>query len=238
MCAASGPESIAVFAKVRFPDRTELLVDGLLDHAIQHDRNAERSHPSIGFGDFHGAHCFRFVPYAEQRRFDASPVFSDVRLGALDPSSIHARGPVIVPYLSPGRVQVLLCQHAFQRDRLHLHHFAHRLLSVLRPIHGLPPARRPLQGIHPGADCAPNEEATVVVTPRRFRMTARHAHRSRSVDRAFLLLWPFAPTTFRRPSSLLRPLLTAPTLSRQSSPRVRCMNFRPAPSGSTRCVFR
>ena len=32
---------------------------------------------------------------------------------------------------------------------------------------------------------------------------------------------------------ILRPLLTSPTLSRQRSPRVRRMNFRPAPSGAT-----
>jgi len=56
MRAASGPESITVLAEVRFPYRTELLVDGLLDQSIQHRRNAERAHTSACLGDFYGAH--------------------------------------------------------------------------------------------------------------------------------------------------------------------------------------
>src|SRR5690606_29002548 len=39
-------------------------------------------------------------------------------------------------------------------------------------------------------------------------------------------------------SSLLRPLLTPAALSHVRPPRVRRVNFRPVPSGSTRCVFR
>ena len=39
-------------------------------------------------------------------------------------------------------------------------------------------------------------------------------------------------------SSLLRPLLTSPSLSRGRSPRVRCQDFRPASPDSTAYVFR
>jgi hypothetical protein len=44
-------------------------------------------------------------------------------------------------------------------------------------------------------------------------------------DCLLLVLRPFAPAVFRRPSSLLRPLLTSPALSHGRPPRVRCMDI-------------
>jgi len=51
--------------------------------------------------------------------------------------------------------------------------------------------------------------------------------------------WSFGPLLQRRypPSSLLWPLLTSPSLSRRSSPQVRCCFFPFIPSGSTSHVW-
>lgn len=89
----------------------------------------------------------------------------------------------------------------------------------------------------PGCLVAPLLVAAAVAAPKVFRGTTRLGSDGRLAD---CLSWFFGPLLqpFSRPSSLLRPLLTSARLSTRSSPRVRCMNFRPVPSGSTRCVFR
>ena len=77
--------------------------------------------------------------------------------------------------------------------------------------------------------------APVVDAPRRFQipLAGFWSPSSSSVP------WFFGPSLHRRyaASSLLRPLLTASPLSRESSPQVRCRICPLGPPGSTQCVL-
>ncbi len=53
VCAASRSKSIAMGAECRFKDRTEYLMNCLLDHPIQDGRNSQVSDASTGFGYFY-----------------------------------------------------------------------------------------------------------------------------------------------------------------------------------------
>ena len=58
-----------------------------------------------------------------------------------------------------------------------------------------------------------------------------------ALQRCCWLLLPFAPSVFRRLSSLLWSLLTPPRLVPQRSPRGKNLNFPCVPSGSTCCAL-
>jgi len=53
MRGVAGPVAVAVFAEIRFKARTQHLRDGLLDHAIQHRRNPQRTLGPVGLVDPH-----------------------------------------------------------------------------------------------------------------------------------------------------------------------------------------
>src|SRR5215207_1537481 len=87
---ASGSKSVAVFAELRFPHRTHLLMDGLLDDPVEHVGYAQRAHPSVGFGDFHRPDCSGPVGPGFEFGFDRFPVLADMGFGSPNIHSINS----------------------------------------------------------------------------------------------------------------------------------------------------
>lgn len=171
-------------------------MDRLLDHSIQHRRDAQHALSAVGLWDRMGPYRRGLVSPAAQRRLDLRPIFTNTLPTLLYIQSIHARRAVIRLYLYPRGVQVLSRQYAFQRDRLRCPVSRIEFTPVVRPSRGLLPTLAMFPGIHPGSSFASSGEAAVIATPRQFRRTSRHSDRSSLVDRAFLFLQPFAPARF------------------------------------------
>ena len=144
---ASGSKSVAVFAELRFPHRTHLLMDGLLDDPIEHVRDAQRAHPSVGFGDFHRPDCSGPVGPGFAFGFDRFPVLADRGFGSPNVHSINSGRTAIGFHPQPCSPQVFPSQHSLERRFLFLF-FRHLLLA--------PPSARvltcpPRLGLLPGS---------------------------------------------------------------------------------------
>ena len=118
---------------------------------------------------------------------------------------------------------------------LHGHFIEHFLPSSFRASGHLLPTPALLATIHPLALLSSRGGAADSCCSLHVSDSFPPPLRSPVLVALSVVLRPFAPPAFRQASSLLRPLLTSPALSRRRSPRVRCMNilFGPVPSGST-----
>ena len=83
----------------------------LLDHPVQHRRDAERPHPATGLRDFHPSHRLWLVRAAEQLLPDARPVLAAVALECFDGHPVDARGTAVRHHPRVRRRHVLAAQH-------------------------------------------------------------------------------------------------------------------------------
>src|SRR5678816_745330 len=235
MRAASGSEPIAVLAKMRFPDRAQHLTERLLDQSIGYRRYPQCPRPALRLRDLHHPYPCGLILPCPQLRFDLFPMHFEVLLGPPHAHPVNARCSIIRLHLQPRCAEVLLRQHHFHQFFLRSVHFvSFRLECLLASCSGLHRLASSQSCLPP----PPARVATAVVTPSLFAEDS-----SESLTRVIRLdLSPgssaLGSTGLSPASTLLRPLLTSPAFSRRRPPRVRCLNFRVVPPGSTSCVFR
>jgi hypothetical protein len=78
MGAASGPEPVTVFGKLRVPSALQNLHHRLLNHAVQHRRDAQLTHPSVRLGYLYPLYRLRLVSTCKKLGADGWPVFQQV----------------------------------------------------------------------------------------------------------------------------------------------------------------
>lgn len=61
-------KAVAALGECRLENRLQYLMESLLDESIHHRGYAERSHPAIGLGNVHSAHCPWQIPIFQQCR--------------------------------------------------------------------------------------------------------------------------------------------------------------------------
>ena len=218
--AASGPESVAVLAEAFLEGRRQRLLERLLDHSVQHRRNAKLTFAPAGFGDFHRAHRGWAILALPQFCFDGLPMPLEVGFHLLDGHSVDAGRASVGFHRQIRRPQVLLFENPF-----HGHFFEHLLPPPFARLRGLGSRSRFRHGGPAAASAFAPAGGCRSCCLLRISGTCPPAHQSPVAGAPFSVLRPFALPAFRRTSSLLRPLLTSPPLSRRRSPRVRCMNI-------------
>src|SRR5437764_3028299 len=83
----------------------------LLDHPVQHRRDAERPCPTAGLRDLHPSHRLRFVRPAQQLLPDARPVLAAVFAERFDVHAVDPRGTAVRHHPRVRRLHVLAAQH-------------------------------------------------------------------------------------------------------------------------------
>src|SRR3954467_11157332 len=135
MSRASGPEPIAGGREGRVPLRLQHLHHRLLDKAIEHRRNAERTRTARRFRDLNAPHRLRLVGALEELVPDLGPVVFQVGGQILDGHAIKARRALVAPHL---------------RERLP------QIVALDNPVHGRSnPDRRAVGGGHRRAGFGP-----------------------------------------------------------------------------------
>jgi hypothetical protein len=90
MCRAFRTKPVAVFGECRVPSALQNLHHRLLDHSIQHRRDAKLSHPAVRLRDFHPSHRLWLVDPTQQPFPYGGPVLLQV---ARELSDFHAVDP-------------------------------------------------------------------------------------------------------------------------------------------------
>ena len=88
-------QSIAAFAKIHFEKRTQHLCDGLLDHAIQHRRYAQRTLCPVGLWNEHPAHGRGAVVSFSDRCGNSRPVLPRERGKVRDGHAVDPRSTLV-----------------------------------------------------------------------------------------------------------------------------------------------
>ena len=78
MRRASGPEPVAVNGKLRVPSALQDLHHRLLNHAVQHRRDAQLAHPAVRLGYLYPLHRLRLVSTCKKLFADGWPVLQQV----------------------------------------------------------------------------------------------------------------------------------------------------------------
>ena len=95
MSTAPRTKAVAVAREGRVEDRLEDLQQGLLDHPVQHSRDAQHPHSASGLRDFHLSHRLRLVAVTEQLLLDPGPVLTAIGHQLVHGHPVDARCPTV-----------------------------------------------------------------------------------------------------------------------------------------------
>ena len=106
MRGAAGPVGVAVFAERFLEHPAQDLGEGLLDHSVQHRRDAQRPLAAVLLRDERPSHRRRLVASRLQRGDDALPMELHVRREVGDRHPVDAGRPAVGPDPMPRGIQV------------------------------------------------------------------------------------------------------------------------------------
>jgi hypothetical protein len=86
---------VTVFGELRVPPALQNLHHRLLDHAIQHRRDAQLTHPAVRLGYLYPPHRLRFVSPCKKLFADGCPVLLQVSRQRLDRHAVDARTSLV-----------------------------------------------------------------------------------------------------------------------------------------------
>ncbi|HTY83810.1 MAG TPA: recombinase family protein [Silvibacterium sp.] len=115
MCRASGPEPVTVFGKPRVPPALQDLHHRLLNHAVQHRRDAQLSHPSVRLGYLYPLHRMRLVCPTQQLFADGWPVLPQVNSQRIHRHAVDARAALVGLHSLQGLQTVLSLADLFHQ---------------------------------------------------------------------------------------------------------------------------
>ena len=233
--AAPRTKTVARLAEPRIENRLQHLQQRLLYHPIHHRRYAERTRPPVRLRDVHPPYGARRPSPGHEFRPHLRAVAPPMNFEFVDGHPIDPSRATVAFDRCPRPRQVRLGDHLVHQ--IFVHHFLSR---VSRHAPWLPPAWARHGSTASAAACSPFRSPS----PLFFLwgggkdLAAQNSGKplGRDVSRSSSFApWSFGPSLQRRypPSSLLWLLLTSPSLSRRSSPQVRCCFFPLVPSGST-----
>ncbi len=178
MRAPSRPKAVTVGRERRVEDGRQHLEQGLLDHPVQHRRDAEPPYPASGLRDLYPPYRLRLVPAAQQLFPNAWPAFPAVRLQHFDGHPVYPWCTAVRHYPRMGRDQVLAAQHLL-----------HELRSLVPGCSVLCRARLTLASRYLGGSAACLTGAIGPLSHTCRRLLRARTDRSGSARP----VWPFAP---------------------------------------------
>ena len=110
-------KAVACVRKRRLEDRLQPLMQRLLDEAIHHRRNAERSHPALRLGDVYPAYRLRSIRPGQQAALDRGPVLLQVAFELGHGERIHARRTLVRHHPLIRKPQVAAIHYGFHQAR-------------------------------------------------------------------------------------------------------------------------
>ena len=110
------PETVAELRKRRVPSRLKHPKNRLLDHPVDHARDAEFSDSASRLGDIDPQYRLRFVGAAKQLGSDFRPMRPKVAWQFLDSHPVDARLTLVRLDLSQCRLQVILLAHLLHQE--------------------------------------------------------------------------------------------------------------------------
>jgi hypothetical protein len=145
MSVASFAESITVFTELAVPQRSEHLGDGLLDHAIQHRRNAEGTLRPIRLGNKDPAHRRGVIDSFPELGCNALPVFAEEFRKIANGHAVDARCPFVSFDAFPRHFHIHGIENAFH-PFIYIN-LSHPMLSST--VGGYDPSPSGVFGSHP-----------------------------------------------------------------------------------------
>ncbi len=118
---------MTVFGELRVPPALQNLHHRLLDHAIQHRRDAQLTHPAVRLGYLYPSHRLRFVSPCKKLFADGCPVLLQVSRQRLDRHAVDARTSLVGLHSLESLHTVVVRADLLHQLLLHSQTFGHAL---------------------------------------------------------------------------------------------------------------